>query len=206
MFTKVPSIFTILISFFALHFLPSVLASNAWRNDLSHTMTNGDPWISDQPEDLQPIAGTSWLIIYQLEDFDWVDRVVIHDEIFTFNDGTVYLECYDLLGNFWGIVQYGELSSFGGKLGYTMSYYTPGESDTDGEFYYWDFIKTNGLETGTFLIEAEDTGTVVGPLPNIGLRIYEENYIPFVTPDFTEDDELGLADVIWSLQRLSGLR
>lgn len=208
MFTKVLFICTVLFSVFARHCLPTVSASDVRHNKLlSATTTNGDLWISTDPEDLQPIAGSSWLVMYPLQDFDWVDRVVIHDQTFTFeDDGTVYLECYDLLGNFWGIAQYGELSSHGGKLGYMISYYAPGQGESDGEFYYWDFVKTNGLETGTFLIEAENTETVIGPLPGIGLRIYEQEYIPLVTPDFTGDDEFGLADVIWSLQRLSGLR
>jgi hypothetical protein len=208
MFTKVPSIFTILIYVFALHGLPAVVASDAEKDDLpSNTTANGDPWISSDPEDLQPMAGTSWLNIYHLEDFEWADRVVIGDQVFTFQeDGTVYLECYDLLGNFWGIVQYGELGSHGGDPGYMISYYTPGVGQADGEFYFWDFIKTNGLETGMLVIEAEDTGSTVGPLPNIGLRIHQANYTPFVMPDLTGDDEFGLADVIWSLQLLSGLR
>jgi hypothetical protein len=206
MFRKVPSILTILTSVFALHCLPTVLASDAGKNNLlSNTTTSGALWISINPEDLQPIAGTSWLIIFHLDDFEYVDRLVLGDEIFTFEDDTVYLECYDQLGYFWGIAQYGELSSQGGKNGYFISYYVAGESDTDGEFFFWDFIKTNGLETGTFVIEDESTGESEGPLPNIGIRIHED-FTPFVTPDVTGDDRLGLADVIWSLQTLSGLK
>ena len=195
------------IAVLALHGLPSLWASDALKNNgPSNTILDTSGWISTDPQDLQPIAGTSWLIIYELEDFDWSDRVVMGDQVFTFDDETVYLECYDLLGNFWGIAQYGELSSHGGAPGYMISYYLPGETESTGEFYFWDFIKTNGLETGTLVIESEETGTVVGPLPNIGLRISAENYTPFVTPDVTGDDQLGLADIIWSLQRLSGLR
>jgi hypothetical protein len=205
MFRKLPSVFILLMFVFVLDCLPTVLASDAGNNLLSNTTTNGNRWISTNPEDLQPIAGTSWLIIFHLDDFEYADRLVFGGEIFTFEDDTVYLECYDQLGNFWGIVQYGELSSQGGKNGYLISYYVPGETDSDGEFFFWDFIKTNGLETGTFVIEDEFTGESLGPLPNIGIRIHED-VTPFVTPDVTGDDRLGLADVIWSLQSLSGLK
>lgn len=204
---KVHFIFITSIALLLLHCVPPLWASDALKDNVpSDVTTQATGWISTDPQDLEPIAGTSWLIIYELEDFDWADRVVIDDEVFTFADETVYLECYDLLGNFWGIAQYGEMSSHGGARGFMISYYITGETETDGEFYFWDFIKTNGLETGVLVIEAEDTGAVVGPLPNIGLRINAENYTPSVMPDVTGDDQFGLADIIWGLQRLSGLR
>lgn len=205
LFAKHLSIFILLMAAFALHGPPNGSASDAaGQSAASKTTTNGTLWISTDPADLQPMAGTSWLLIFQLQDYDWVDRLVMGSETKTFEDNTVYLEVYDQVGVFWGIAQYGELSSQGGKNGYMISYYLPGATEDDGAFYFWDFIKTNGLETGTLIIEPE-IGDSVGPLPNIGIRIHAD-FTPFVVLDVTGDDRLGLAEVIWSLQVLSGLK
>ena len=160
---------------------------------------------SQDPLDLQPIANTRWLLTHSFEDYDWTDQLVLGSEVFTFSDGTVYLECYDQAGYFWGIVQYGALASHDGKSGYMVTYYNYGESDSDGTYFLWEFIKTNGLETGNFAIEYEATGALSESLPNIAVRI-NDNFAPAVVHEVTNDDKIGLADVIWSLQTLAGVR
>ena len=165
----------------------------------------GDTWKSQDPADLQPIANTRWLLIYSFDGYDSVDQLVLGGDVFTFEDGTAYLECNDQTGNFWGIVQYGELASHNGENGYLMTYYDYGSSDTDGTFYLWDFIKTNGLETGDFSIEDEATGVMSESLPHIAVRI-DGNYAPSVVLEVTGDDRMGLADIIWNLQTLTGVR
>jgi hypothetical protein len=80
----------------------------------SHSRAKSDTWESSNPDDLKPLADSTWLFIYEIGSATFTETVVFSDEITNLDDGSVAVMCVTKNGMA-GMAEYMDLSDTEGN-------------------------------------------------------------------------------------------
>jgi len=148
-------------------------------------------WYSTDPNDLKPLIGAKLVMAYKIGSTLYSDALNLDSEITTADDGTVRL----FLSNQYsmtGAVFYTDLIQ--GGRGFLVAL-------TGNPFMYYFCFKINGnVVNGIHFFENPSTGTASSQYPLKGIKWSG------VIGDIDGDNKIGLAEVVYDLQILSGVR
>jgi hypothetical protein len=177
---------------------PSNLSMEDFQNILSG-ISSGDKgernsaraWFSSDPNDLKPLIGAKLVMATKIGSIIYTDVLNFATEITTTPDGIVCLSVSDR-NDEGGFVYYSDLiqsgRGFSGLIIGTSLY----------EFY---IFKMNGnVANGVYRFESISTGSSSSQYPLTGIKWGG------VIGDIDGDNKIGLAEVIYDLQILSGIR
>jgi len=174
-------------------FFPENLQKNIDSKVIKRRSTNTPEW-SKEPEDLEPIAGTLWILGFMSEGednsvYNWATAIFCASDTDTLEDGTVILPCNDLNYGLQGLAR--------------VSWNT----DAETSYRVFQFIFPNLLYTitksgnfvnGNLWSLDPETGEVVSVSSTFGFK--------WGPPpcDMNNDNKLGVAEAIQYLKMATG--
>jgi hypothetical protein len=163
----------------------------------------GDPWISKNPDDLQPLIGEKWEFTYTIIS-DFTDTITFGETIVTTDEGYAGLGCYNEYDTLGGVV-YAEMPTYG--RGYFVL--IPGTIIDENYFF-----QTSGNNaTGFYAHKSHSTGELSNFCPLTGVKISgpkeEASAIDFpdgdVAPLGNPDGIVNIGDAVLCLRFALGL-